>query len=264
MLLIGIAERLSPDRFHMSDVMENVVSSWPSLCLWTILTVLEYVGKCVPVIDQIVDGVEAFIVPVLSTLATSSTFGTYGSNDNYNENDNGNNSNNNIYNEGNNNNNENNERNLTSTHSLSTVIQTFFQITIIFTGILLALSLHFFKMLVRLLGVGCLTPFLTVVEATTVVTGVLISVFVRKLAIVFAGCMLLAAGYNAKRRYEKWEERHKGDDDERQLQQHQHQQCEVSGSGDALSGGHHGRAITTEYEQMKDEPVIENSGSAHV
>jgi len=45
--------------------MENVVSSWPSLCLWTILTVLEYVGKCVPVIDQIVDGVEAFIVPVL-------------------------------------------------------------------------------------------------------------------------------------------------------------------------------------------------------
>lgn len=65
MLLIGIAERLSPDRFHMSDVMETVASSWPSLCFWTVLTVLEYVGKCVPVIDQIVDGFEVLIVPVL-------------------------------------------------------------------------------------------------------------------------------------------------------------------------------------------------------
>ena len=65
MLLIGIVEKISPNQFQMNETMERIMSSWPSLCLWSILTILEYVGKCVPVLDQIMDGVEAFIVPVL-------------------------------------------------------------------------------------------------------------------------------------------------------------------------------------------------------
>ena len=41
------------------------MSSWPSLVFWGISTILELVGKCVPFIDQMMDTVEAFIVPVL-------------------------------------------------------------------------------------------------------------------------------------------------------------------------------------------------------
>ncbi|KAL7449283.1 hypothetical protein ACHAXS_000196 [Conticribra weissflogii] len=242
MFLIGVTERISPDQFNMGATMDKIMSSWPSLLLWSALTILEYVGKCVPVIDQIMDGVEAFIVPLLtqkSTLATSSTFGAYGSNsDNNNSEDN-----------------DENERSLSSANSLSSGIKTFFQIIIIFIGILLALSLHFFKMLIRLLGVGCLTQFLTVVEATIVIAGVLISVFVRKFAVFFAGCMLLAAGYNAKRRYEKWEETH-GEEERRRI-------------AALASGGNDERAPATEYERMEDvkdvqPPGLGNSGSAHV
>ena len=39
------------------------MSSYAGLTLWSIMTVLEFVGKCVPVIDQMVDSVEVFVVP---------------------------------------------------------------------------------------------------------------------------------------------------------------------------------------------------------
>ena len=46
------------------------MSSWAGLTVWSIMTVLEFVGKCVPVIDQMVDSVEVFVVPwIVSTLA---------------------------------------------------------------------------------------------------------------------------------------------------------------------------------------------------
>lgn len=39
------------------------MSSYAGLTLWSVMTVLEFVGKCVPVIDQMVDSVEVFVVP---------------------------------------------------------------------------------------------------------------------------------------------------------------------------------------------------------
>lgn len=79
----------------------------------------------------------------------------------------------------------------------------FFRVVLVLFGIVLALSIHFFKMLVRLLGEGCLTQCITVLEITVVCVSVLVSIFVRQFAIFSASCLILAAGYNAKRRYEK-------------------------------------------------------------
>ncbi len=68
MFLIGWAGRLKPEYINLEDSMEKIMTSWPSLCLWTIATILETVGKCVPVVDEIMDSVEAFIVPFLVRL----------------------------------------------------------------------------------------------------------------------------------------------------------------------------------------------------
>lgn len=63
MLLIGVTQRISPESFNMGETMEKIMSSWPGLTLWGVMTVVEFVGKCVPVVDQIVDSVEVFVVP---------------------------------------------------------------------------------------------------------------------------------------------------------------------------------------------------------
>lgn len=49
----------------------------------------------------------------------------------------------------------------------------------------------------------------------------LVSIFIRQFAIFVASCLLLAAGYNAKKR---WDKRREGDGQQDQHQQEQHQQ----------------------------------------
>jgi hypothetical protein len=65
MLLIGITQRISPESFDMSEQMEKIMSSTAGLAAWSTMTILEFVGKCVPVIDQMVDSVEVFVVPFI-------------------------------------------------------------------------------------------------------------------------------------------------------------------------------------------------------
>ena len=64
--------------------------------------------------------------------------------------------------------------------------------------------LHFCKMLIRLLGTGCLTQIITVAEALTVILGVVISVFIRQCAIFIAALLCMGAFHGAKGKYEKW------------------------------------------------------------
>jgi hypothetical protein len=71
MFLIGITQKISPESFNMSETMEKIMSSWPGLTMWGIMTVLELVGKCVPVIDQMVDSVEVFVVPWIVRLCNT-------------------------------------------------------------------------------------------------------------------------------------------------------------------------------------------------
>jgi len=41
------------------------MASWPAIVVWCSAATLEFVGKCVPVIDQIMDAAMAFIVPFI-------------------------------------------------------------------------------------------------------------------------------------------------------------------------------------------------------
>jgi hypothetical protein len=65
MALIGLAGKIQPEYLNLDDTMKWIMTSWPSLCFWCAMTVLETVGKCVPIIDQIMDTAAAFVVPVL-------------------------------------------------------------------------------------------------------------------------------------------------------------------------------------------------------
>ena len=65
MFLIGIAGKIQPEYLNLDETINKIMTSWPSLSLWGIATILELVGKCVPVLDQAMDSVEVFIVPIL-------------------------------------------------------------------------------------------------------------------------------------------------------------------------------------------------------
>ena len=65
MFLIGLVGKIQPEYLNFDKNMEKIMTSWPSICFWTVMTILESVGKCVPVIDQVIDSAETFIVPVL-------------------------------------------------------------------------------------------------------------------------------------------------------------------------------------------------------
>ncbi|KAL3804067.1 hypothetical protein HJC23_006458 [Cyclotella cryptica] len=221
MLLIGITQRISPNSFNMGDTMEKIMSSWPGLTIWGMMTVLEFVGKCVPVIDQMVDSVEVFVVPWISTLGSCASFGSFVANTSEGGE---------IF-EGENLDAENRDRKrflsglgsinhgtkilrgrtLVSTSSAVSSMGHFFQVILVLCGMVLALSLHFLKMLIRLLGTGCLTQLITICEAVTVVFGVCISVFIRQFSILIAGFLCLGAAYGAKKKYEKWQKEEEED-----------------------------------------------------
>lgn len=217
MFLIGMVGKIQPESLNLGETMDKIMTSWPSLVFWSVMTVLESVGKCVPVLDQIMDSAEAFIVPILSTLGSLSAFGSFnGSFDadsDGNGDGDGNSTNSQEVNNGDYNADDYNRmRALSSASSTSPVANgamIFLQIVLVIFGIILAISIHFFKMLIRLLGEGCLTQCITVLEATTVCISVLVSIFVRQFAIFVAACLLIAAGYNAKKRWDKWQEKKK-------------------------------------------------------
>lgn len=253
MFLIGIAGKISPEYLNLDETMSKIMTSWPSLLFWSITTILESVGKCVPVLDQIMDSVEAFIVPVLSTLGTCSAFGSFDSDSDSST--------------ASNNNEDNGDRKLRglsteSTSSIAHGINTFFRIILVFFGIILALSIHFFKMMIRLLGEGCLTQCITVLEATIVCTSVLVSIFVRQFAIFTASCMLFAAGYNAKKKWDKWQK----EKEEQQSTEQQQQQRGRSVDDNKSNAVSTPSAVTGEYVKMEAEQtgVPETLGSAQV
>ena len=92
------------------------------------MTILEYVGKCVPVLDQAVDSIEVFVVPVVSALGSLAAFGSFDSGD---ADDNGGNGG--------------DERRGRRRLGATTGVAVFFRVVLVLFGALLALSVHFFK-----------------------------------------------------------------------------------------------------------------------
>jgi len=140
-----------------------------------------------------------------------------------------------------------------STSSVASGVNTFLRVILVFFGIILALSIHFFKMLIRLFGEGCLTQCITVLETTTVCITVLVSIFIRQFAIFAAACFLFAAGYNAKRRWDKWQDKKaQNEAAEQQQQQHQQQQQGRSVENNATNATADPSAVSDEYVRMED------------
>ena len=53
------------------------MASWPSIVIFGLLTILEFVGKCVPVIDSVIESGMTFVIPILSILGSMSAWGLF-------------------------------------------------------------------------------------------------------------------------------------------------------------------------------------------
>jgi hypothetical protein len=130
LFLIGLLEKTNPDLLQMDGTIEWILSSWFTIVIWAMLMVLEFVGKCIPVVDEVIDSAMTFVVPIFSTMGSLATFGLF----------NAVNNGENLEDEG--------RRRLT----IASAALTFLQIVLIGVGIVLALCMHGIKMLVRLVG----------------------------------------------------------------------------------------------------------------
>lgn len=130
LFLVGVIEKTNPELLQMDGTIEWILSSWITIFIWGALAVLEVVGKCIPVIDEVIDSVMTFVVPIVSILGSLSTFGLFTAVNNGES----------IEDEG--------RRVL----SIASGALTFLQICIVGVGIILALCMHGMKMLLRLIG----------------------------------------------------------------------------------------------------------------
>eukprot|EP00545_Synedropsis_sp_CCMP1620_P003365 CAMPEP_0119007070 /NCGR_PEP_ID=MMETSP1176-20130426/2748_1 /TAXON_ID=265551 /ORGANISM="Synedropsis recta cf, Strain CCMP1620" /LENGTH=261 /DNA_ID=CAMNT_0006959133 /DNA_START=39 /DNA_END=824 /DNA_ORIENTATION=- len=174
LFMVGLIERVDEGALNMGGTIETLLSSWPSLVLLGIMTVLEFVSMCVPVVDEIVDSIMIFIIPVISTVGSMSTFGlmTQSAADG-------------------------DHRELSAASGALIL----FQVCVVGVGIILALAIHALKMLVRLIGEGWLTNCLAVLEATWIVTTITMAIFIRQIAILVAITICCAAVFSIKRNY---------------------------------------------------------------
>lgn len=198
--IVGICEKVDPTLLNMSENMESLLSSWPALIFLGVMTILEFLAKCIPVIDEVVDSAMVFLVPVVSVIGSLSTFGVFDSiyqidldevdmsNVEVNYNDDG------------------AARFLedsgaASDESGSSTALIVFQGFLLAVGIGLAILIHLFKMIVRLLGEGCLTNFITVVETTWIAMSITIAIYIRPIAVGIAILLSCAAAFSFKRHF---------------------------------------------------------------
>ncbi|CAB9504137.1 expressed unknown protein [Seminavis robusta] len=173
LFLIGVIEKSDPELLHMDGWIEKVLSSWIAIIILGILTGLEFLGKCIPVLDEAIDSIEVFVVPVLSIFGSLGTLGLLDAAQAAAAGD----------------------RRLL----VADGVLWFVKVVLVLTGIVLALCIHLFKMLIRLIGLtccaGCCQPCITVVEISCVLCGVLLAIFIRQLAIITCIILLGAAGF---------------------------------------------------------------------
>jgi hypothetical protein len=201
MLLIGIIDQsLKNNKDDVQNLvpedLQSFISSYGAISFWSIMSILEMVGKCIPVVDEMVDSAEVFIVPVMSILGTLSTFGLYDQGNNF---DNNNNRRTRMLN-----NEGGNIDNLGS--SVTTAAIRVVQSLVVILGVGLAISIHFLKMLIRMIGVGWATQALTIVEIVFCVATVCISVFVQKFAIFMAVVFIVMMVFSMRKQWKKYKD----------------------------------------------------------
>jgi hypothetical protein len=201
LLLLGVVEISDPSLLNMGNTMEAILGSWYSIVILSILTLLEVISKCIPALDEIVDSVEIFLVPILSVFGTLGTLGVFNLI---------------LANETNEENGDmvpiDEERRILG-ESGGTWL-TVWKIFLVIWGIGLALLIHIFKMIIRISGLifcmGCCQPCITVLEISVVCCGVFFAIFIRQIAVVLCIIFLLAAVYTIKVKYFTKEEEGEG------------------------------------------------------
>jgi len=200
LFVLGLVEMGQPELLNMGDTAEAALASWWSIGLLGLLSLGEVVGKCIPAIDEMIDSAEVFVVPFVSILASLATMGLLpvpaGSNDDAGQGQTldvmgmlG-------------------DRALqegdvapaaTGDEGFGEGFLTFTKVCLVLMGVGLSLSIHFFKMLLRLSSLacsgGCCQPCITVAESLSVVIGVALSILAPAFAIVACVVLLVAAGY---------------------------------------------------------------------
>ena len=182
LFLLGCIEKYDDSLLAMSDGMESILSSWVSLVFLGILTILEFIAMCVPVVDEITDTVMTAVIPIISLVATLGTLGLYDSSSSSSNSDEG------------------SGRELLGDGSAVLGAWKFFVVAM---GIGLAITMHLFKMLVRLIGEGWLTNVLTVLETTWCTVTLFVAIFIRTVAIFIAAMIVGAAVWVWIRRYRR-------------------------------------------------------------
>mmetsp|Transcript_24096 Transcript_24096/g.50843 ORF Transcript_24096/g.50843 Transcript_24096/m.50843 type:complete len:336 (+) Transcript_24096:146-1153(+) len=189
LLLLGLVEMWKPNLLHMGETMERILASWWSILLLALLTAGEILAKCIPALDEIVDSVEVFVIPVLSILATLGTLGLLSSLPTGVEED------------------EDvsgrvataDDEDSDSGKIFGQGIITLTKVVLVIAGIVLSLLVHFFKMMVRVSSLvcsgGCCQPCITVLEVVMVVCGVSFAILSPIFAVIACIVLLVAAGY---------------------------------------------------------------------
>lgn len=209
LFLLGCLERYDNTLLNMDEGMEKILTSWPSLMLLGILTIVEIVAMCVPVVDEITDTVMTGIVPVVSFVGTLGTLGLFPSNIDM----------------------DSVEANEGAVDDMNRFLQdagesgggssgflTFWKCVVVSVGVGLAVTMHLFKMLVRLIGEGWLTNILTVLETAWCTMTLICVVFIRTFAVLIATCLLSVAVYMWIRRCRRSRAQMKAEEEQRKRQ----------------------------------------------
>jgi hypothetical protein len=220
LFLLGIVEISDPTLLNMGTTIESIVASWYSIAVLGFLTVLELIAKCIPFLDEMIDSIEIFIVPLFSIVGSLGTLGLLdlvvaagGGGGGEGESDNDDYDYDKEVNEQQHQQLDEDERSL-STSSSDTYL-TVLKVFLVLMGIGLSICIHLFKMLIRVTGlVGCAglcQPCITVLEVTVVCCGVLFAIYIQPIAIILCSLLLICAIYAI---HVTWCRKKVGDDNE--------------------------------------------------
>lgn len=198
LFLVGVIEKSDPTLLYMDGWVEKIIASWPGIVVFGILTVLEFVGKCVPVVDEIIDSAMAFVVPIFSVMGSLASHGLFTAPASASEGPHG------INDDGTRRRLEKEEDNGKNG------VLTFLQVVLSTVGVVLALLVHLCKMLLRLVGEGCCTCCITTAEIMWVGFSVTICIFIVPIAIGAAILLGVAAGFGFKSWWEKRQKKKAG------------------------------------------------------
>lgn len=209
LLTLLAVNRVNPYFLNMKDYLQPVAEHWLTLLTMTGLTFIELIAKCIPCIDELVDSIVLFIIPFVSVASTLCTFGMYSESNESTENISNyereyyyNNIDDNVQNFYNENRYQNlRYRQLTVDFNVSALV--IIQIISIILGIGLSICLHLFKMVVRLMGEGCLTCSITILEYIFVIFTLITTIWMHEVALFVGTGFIIISILTLSRRYKK-------------------------------------------------------------